>query len=96
MDRKALNQRCITLMQHPRVKVQMWHPRLFWYVRRNNPDPAQLKRPKVDLEELEVMLSAAARESSRIAAALDARNPGRADCIVRAVRGGQRPLLAPA
>ncbi len=96
MDRKALNQRCITLMQHPRVKVQMWHPRLFWYVRRNNPDPAQLKRPKVDLEELEVMLSAAARESSRIAAALDARNPGRADSIVRAVRGGQRPLLAPA
>ncbi len=96
MDRKALNRRCIALMQHPRVKVRMWHPRIFWYVKRNDPDPAQLKRPKVDLEELEVMLSAAARESSRVAAALDARNPGRAASIVCAVRDGRRPLLTSA
>lgn len=96
MDQEALNRRCVELMQHPRVKLQMWHPRMFWYVNRDNPKPESLKRPKVNLEELEVMLSAAALEPSQAAAALDARLPGRADFIVRAVRSGQRPLLAPA
>lgn len=82
-------------MQHPRVKLQMWHPRMFWYVKRDNPNPRELKRPKVDLQELEVMLAAAALEPSQAAAELDARRPGRAEFILRAVRSGQRPLLAP-
>lgn len=95
MEQTALNRRCVELMQHPRVKLQMWHPRMFWYVEKDNPKPADLKRPKVDLWELEVMLSAAARERSQAAGELDARIPGRADFITRAVHSGQRPLLAP-
>ncbi|HQU15416.1 MAG: hypothetical protein B7Z66_07535 [Chromatiales bacterium 21-64-14] len=95
MEQSALNHRCVELMGHPRVKLQMWHPQMFWYVEKDNPKPSDLKRPKVDLWELEVMLSAAARERSQAASELNARVPGRADFIARAVRNGQRPLLAP-
>jgi len=97
MDQQNLNQRCVDLMQHPRVRMQMWNPRMFWKcTRKLNLTAEELTDPKVDLCELEVMLSAAALEQSQCADELNSRNPGRADFIARSVRTGQRPLLSPA
>ena len=95
MDQETLNQRCVRLMQHPRVKLQMWYPGMFWDIDDSqDPSPSQLTRPKVDLRELEVMLSAAAYEPSVCAQELNAEQPGRADFIIRAVHHGERPLLS--
>lgn len=94
MDKAALNQRCITLFQHPRVKLRLWHPRMFWKVGDVfNPDPKTWNEAKVDLCELEVLLSAAAFESSECAETVNQKEPGRADFITRQARGGMRPLL---
>lgn len=94
MDQTELNQRCVELFFHPRVQQQMWSPRMFWDIGDElAPKAADFVKPKVDLLELEVLLSAAAYEDSKCADDLNAREPGRADFIRRAVRSGQRPLL---
>lgn len=94
MDQAALNKRCVELFQHPRVKLRLWHPRMFWKMKDQwNPSPDTWNDPKVDLCELEVMLSALAYEPSQCAAELNQREPGRADFIARQVRGGMRPML---
>lgn len=95
MDPRALNQRCVELMRHPRVVAQMWHAPMFWHVDKDNPGPADLTRPRVDLCELEVMLATAAGLPSECAALLEQRQPGRAQFIARSVRRGERPWLAP-
>lgn len=94
MDQNELNTRCVELFQSPRVMQKMWNARMFWeFGRKLNPQAADLTVPKVDLEELEVLLSAAAYVDSQCAAAVNAREAGRADFIRRAVQSGQRPLL---
>lgn len=94
MDSSELNTRCVELFFSPRVMQRMWNARMFWEIgRRQNPGAGDLTIPKVDPEELEVLLSAAAYVPSECAEALNAREPGRADFIRRAVRSGQRPLL---
>ncbi|WP_019625297.1 hypothetical protein [Thioalkalivibrio sp. ALJT] len=94
MDQQELNTRCVTLFQSPRIQTKLWHPRMFWEVgRKLNTAPDELTQPKVDLCELEVMLSAAAYEASQCADTLNQREAGRADFIRRAVQSGQRPLL---
>lgn len=94
MDQDQLNQRCVELFQHPRVKNMMWHPRMFWNIESQlSTKPEAWTKPKVDLCELEVLLSAAAYEESQCAADLDSREQGRAGFIRRAMQSGQRPLL---
>ncbi len=94
MDQTELNQRCVELFFHPRVQQQMWNARMFWDVGSElAPKAADLVKCKVDLLELEVLLAAAAYEDSKCADDLNAREPGRADFIRRAVHSGQRPLL---
>lgn len=94
MDQQELNNRCVTLFQSPRIQTKLWNPRMFWEVgRKLNTNPDELTQPKVDLCELEVMLSAAAYEPSQCADNLNQREAGRADFIRRAVQSGQRPLL---
>jgi hypothetical protein len=94
MEQTELNQRCVDLFFHPRVQTKLWHPRMFWDIgMQQSPKPTDLTTPKVDLMELEVLLAAAAYEASECADALNAREPGRADFIRRAVQSGQRPLL---
>ncbi|MFN4263471.1 MAG: hypothetical protein ACK4IT_07685 [Thioalkalivibrionaceae bacterium] len=94
MNAEALNQRCVELFTSPRVANKLWSPRMFWKVGQLlNSRPDQWVDPKVDLCELEVMLSAAAYVPSECAETLNNRNPGRADFIRRAVQSGQRPLL---
>ncbi len=94
MDRNDLNKRCVALFQHPRVSNHMWNARMFWdFGRKLNPAAEELTNPKVDLCELEVLLSAAVFEASQCADELNSRNPGRADFIRRAVQSGQRPVL---
>jgi hypothetical protein len=94
MDQSELNQRCVDLFFHPRVLQHMWHARMFWDIGSElSPKPTDLSKPKVDLQELEVLLCAAAYEESQCADDLNAREPGRADFIRRAVQSGQRPLL---
>lgn len=94
MDKEALNQRCIELFSHPRVQQQMWSARMFWDIGHTlTTTAADWTKPKVDLCELEVMLSAAAYETSQCADELNARENGRADFIRRAVKSGQRPML---
>ena len=95
MEKTELNNRCVELFNHPRVRNMLWNPRMFWnYGRKLNPTEADLTTPRVDLCELEVLLSAAAWTESTCAADLNGRNPGRADFIRRAVQSGQRPILA--
>jgi hypothetical protein len=97
MDKTELNKRCVELYNSPRVKNMMWHARMFWnFGSKLNPSDADLTTPRVDLCELEVLLSAAAWTESQCAADLNGRNPGRADFIRRAVQSGQRPILATA
>lgn len=94
MDKSELNKRCVELFYHPRVQQRMWNARMFWDVgRKLTPKADELTSPKVDLLELEVLLSAAAYEPSQCAEELNAREAGRADFIRRAVQGGQRPML---
>lgn len=94
MDQALLNRRCVKLFRHPRVRLQMWHAPVFWETDLiDNPRPEDLARPKVDLRELEFLLSAAAMVPSECAPELDERVRGRADFIRRHVRSGQRPLL---
>ena len=95
MDKNELNKRCVELYYSPRVQNMMWSASMFWNVgRKLNPTADDLSNPKVDLCELEVLLSAAAWSESKCAADLNSRNPGRADFIRRAVQTGQRPLIA--
>lgn len=95
MKQAELNQRCVELYNHPEVLKKMWAPRLFWET--NNNDCAFCKtftKPKVDLAELEVMLSAVVGEVSVCATSLNQEKPGRADFIKRSiVLLGERPLL---
>ncbi|MEW6613492.1 hypothetical protein RG903_00840 [Thermithiobacillus tepidarius DSM 3134] len=94
MDKAALNQRCVTLFQNPRVKLRLWNPRMFWKVEdKLSAKPESWSEPKVDLCELEVLLSAAAYEPSQCAEKVNQQEPGRADFIARQARGGMRPLL---
>lgn len=94
MEPSELNGRCVELFYSPRVRNQMWNPRMFWNIGRiMNPSTDALTQPKVDLCELEVMLSAAAYVDSKCASDLEARRPGRAAFIRRAVQSGQRPML---
>jgi hypothetical protein len=98
MTEQELNQRCIALMQHPNVKNMMWNPRLFWHIGNQlvvKYDPEFLSKPKVDLRELEVLLSEVAGEPSQCLAVLNEQNQ-RGDFIVRALRSGYRPYLTPA
>lgn len=95
MDAKSLNQRCVSLMQSQGVQAHMWHPGMFWEVGDlDNPRTEDLTRPKVDLEELEVLLSEAAGEDSHCAQSLNERHAGRGDFIRRMVRRGDLPLLS--
>lgn len=94
MDTEDINARCVDLVQKEDVKLRMWHPRMFWDVGDlDDPTPDDLTRPKFDLLELEVLLSAAALEESRCAADLNQREQGRADFIIRQVHRGELPLL---
>ncbi|WP_019569320.1 MULTISPECIES: hypothetical protein [unclassified Thioalkalivibrio] len=94
MDQQQINQRCVELFNSPRVQTKMWSPRMFWEVGRHlNVTSDQLTDPKVDVAELEVMLSAAAYEPSQCADEVNQRESGRADFIRRAVQSGQRPFL---
>jgi hypothetical protein len=94
MDSQELNKRCVDLFHSPRIQTRLWNPRMFWEVGlKQNTTPEELTDPKVDLCELEVMLSAAAYEPSQCAEELNEREAGRADFIRRAVQSGQRPLL---
>lgn len=94
MDEQQLNARCVELVQHPDVKLRMWHPRMFWDVGSlDDPLPEDLSKPKFDLRELEVVLSAAAMAPSECAEEVNAREPGRADFLIRQVRRGELPLL---
>ncbi|HKK13068.1 MAG TPA: hypothetical protein VKA14_00255 [Gammaproteobacteria bacterium] len=95
MDAQTLNQRCVELMNNPDVQHRMWHPRMFWKVGAlENPRPGELTSPKVDLEELEVLLASAAHQKSQCLEDLNKRIPGRGDLIVHMVRRGDMPLLA--
>ncbi|MBU2753091.1 hypothetical protein HFU84_03945 [Acidithiobacillus sp. CV18-2] len=97
MDNQALNARCVELFQNANVKLRMWNARMFWQVGDLfNVPTDKLTQPKVDLCELEVMLSTAALTDSQCAAELDKKEPGRAAFIQRQVREGMRPLLRPA
>lgn len=94
MNDDELNQRCIRLLNQPGVQHHLWHPRMFWEVGAlDNPAASNLTQPKVDLAELEVMLAAAANESSLCRDDVNERRPGRADFIQRQIRRGERPLL---
>lgn len=99
MTEQELNLRCIQLMQQPQVKNMMWNARMFWDIGEQmvvKYDPEFLAKPKVDLRELEVLLSEAAGEASQCLAALNAEKNQRSDFIVRALRSGYRPYLTPA
>ena len=94
MDQEALNERCVSLMQNRDVLLHMWHPRMFWEVGSlDNPQPRDLLKPKVDLCELEVMLSAAAHVPSMCLSELEQRSPDRAHTIVHMIRRGEMPFL---
>lgn len=94
MDAGELNRRCVSLIQEPDVLLRMWHAPMFWDVGTlDDPRPEELSRPKFDLYELEVVLATAALQPSQCAAEVNAREPGRADFIMRQVRRGERPLL---
>lgn len=94
MNHEELNQRCVELLKKPGVQHQLWHPRMFWEVGAlDNPTATDLTHPKVDLSELEVMLSMAANEPSMCRDEVNERWPGRADFIQRHIRRGERPLL---
>lgn len=94
MDTEALNQRCIELFEKSQGQNHYWHVRMFWHTdRHDNPSPRELTDPKVDLLELEVLLSAATGEESQCAEALEAREPGRAALIRHMVQRGEMPLL---
>ncbi len=99
MTEQQLNQRCIDLMQHPDVKKMMWNARMFWHIGNQlavKYDPEFLAKPKVDLRELEVLLSEAAGEASQCLETLNNEKNQRGDFIVRALRSGYRPYLTPA
>jgi hypothetical protein len=97
VDPKAVNERCVKLFQDPKVRMKMWNARMFWQVGdQMNVAPEALTQPKVDLCELELLLSTAAMVDSQCAAEIDKRESGRAAFIQRQVREGMRPLLRPA
>ena len=90
-----LNKRCVELFQNEFVRDRLWHARMFWNVgRKLNPTAEELTTPKANLQELEVMLSAADMVNSQCAEDLNKTNPGRADFIRRTVISGSRPVLA--
>ena len=94
MDDKALNQRCVALFQNPDVVRHFWHPRMFWETHmKDNPTPDELVEPKVDLMELEVMLSEVAHIPSACAQELEQREPGRPETIRLGIRRGDMPYL---
>lgn len=94
MDEQRLNAHFVELVQHPDVRLRMWQPRMFWDVGSlDDPLPEDLKKPKFDLRELEVVLSAAAMVQPVCAEEVNAREPGRADFLIRQVRRGELPLL---
>ncbi|QKT04095.1 hypothetical protein HUS23_09845 [Ectothiorhodospiraceae bacterium 2226] len=95
MDADRLNERCVKLMESPGVKARMWHPAMFWEVGKvDNPRTEDLVRPKVDLDELEVLLSVAAGQRSMRLDALNERWHGRGDFLRRMVQRGDMPLLS--
>jgi|GEM_PF-668063 len=94
MDAEAINKRCVELMQHPDVQNHLLHPRMFWEVGNlDDPGPEDLTQPKVDLRELEVMLSEYAHQPSQCLEELNAERPGRGDTIRHMVHRGDMPLL---
>lgn len=98
MTEQELNLRCIQLMQQPQVKNRMWNARMFWHIGNQlvvKYDAEFLAKPKVDLCELEVLLSEAAGEASQCLETLNAEKNQRGDFIVRALRSGYRPYLTP-
>jgi len=61
MEHAELNGRCIELFERPRVRNHMWNARMFWELgKAHTYTRDDLIHPKVDLCELEVLLSAAA------------------------------------
>jgi len=94
MTPDAVNARCVRLLRSPALQTRMWHPRMFWDIGKlENPDDANLVKPKVDVDQLEVMLAAAAQEPSECLEAVEERRPGKGRQIQRMVRQGQMPLL---
>ncbi|OOG22010.1 hypothetical protein B1C78_15605 [Thioalkalivibrio denitrificans] len=94
MNRDELNRRCVELFQHPDVQLRCWHPRMFWETgMKDNPTPEDLIRPKVDLRELEVLLSESAHVPSECVDELNREAPGRADLIRHMARRGEMPYL---
>ncbi|MEJ2059267.1 MAG: hypothetical protein P8Y64_02100 [Gammaproteobacteria bacterium] len=94
MDARELNQRCVALFQNPDVRNHFWHPRMFWEVHgQDTPSLDDLTEPKVDLMELEVLLSESAHVESVCADALEQREPGRATLIRHMLHRGDMPLL---
>lgn len=89
MSRK-LEQRLITLFQHPVIQGCNWQPRLFWH-------PAQDGGPfgelRVDGRELEVFLATVVGEESSEQAGLDAEHNGRGQFIAANARRHELPLF---
>ncbi len=94
MNAQELNRRCVELFHNPDAKLHCWHPRMFWKTNMlENPKPEDLQEPKVDLRELEVMLSEAAHEPSQCADELEREDPGRVTLIRHMMERGEMPLL---
>ncbi|AOU98946.1 hypothetical protein BI364_14150 [Acidihalobacter yilgarnensis] len=89
-----INTRCVELFLRDDVRQFCWHPRMFWVVNgQDAPNARTLVTPKVDLMELEVLLSSAARVPSTCAEGLNDREAGRADFIQRNLARGDMPYL---
>jgi len=85
-----LEQRLITLFQHPVIQGCNWQPRLFWH-------PAEDGGPfgplRVDGRELEVFLATVIGEASTEQAGLDAEHNGRGRFIAANARRHELPLF---
>lgn len=94
MNEQELNERCIQLFQNPDVRKRMWHPGMFWNVHgQDTPTTDQMREPKVDLLELEVLFAEVAHQPSLCADDLNRREPGRAEFIRRMIDRGDMPYL---
>ena len=94
MNAQELNRRCVELFHHPDAQNHMWHPRMFWETNQvENPKPEDLQRPKVDLRELEVLLSEVTHQPSECADELEREEPGRVSLIRHMTDRGEMPFL---
>lgn len=96
MNRDRLNERCIALFNRPEIVKLGWFPGLFWEVGKQQlvaTTPERLWRPRVDLFELELLLSMSAGEPSQVIDQLSHHAPERVEAITHGVATGVRPWL---